>query len=230
MAELRTITDVVCPFCSLACDDLVIEAEGVDLRVARPACLIAEREFARPLPPAEPMLGDEPVALDDAVAHAAGLLAEAELPLFAGLGADVAGMREVLALAELTGGIVDHAGSRGLLANIRTMQDGGWVTATLAEVRNRADLVLFVGTDTQAITPRFVERCLVPSATLFGPITRELVYLGDGLQPAEGIGAVTTLPCPPERLPSPWSQPLPAPRRRTHSRIWRLGCAQRAIR
>ena len=49
---------------------------------------------------------------------------------------------ETLALAERTGGIVDHAGSRGLMANLRAQQDGGWVTATLAEIRNRADLVL----------------------------------------------------------------------------------------
>jgi formylmethanofuran dehydrogenase subunit B len=82
------------------------------------------------------------------------------------------------------------------MANIRTMQDSGWVTATLAEVRNRADLVLFVGTDTAAITPRFVERCLAPTATLFGSIRRELVYLGDGLEPALGLDAgITTLPC-----------------------------------
>ena len=52
---------------------------------------------------------------------------------------------------------------RGLLANLRAMQDGGWVTATLAEVRNRADLVLLVGTDTRALAPRLVERCLAPT-------------------------------------------------------------------
>ncbi len=96
-------------------------------------------------------------------ARAAELLRASSLPLFGGLGTDVAGMREVLALAERTGGIVDHAGSRGLLANVRAMQDGGTVTATLAEVRNRADLVLLVGTDTKAIAPRLVERCLAPS-------------------------------------------------------------------
>jgi formylmethanofuran dehydrogenase subunit B len=141
------------------------------------------------------------VALEAAVAHAAELLARLRLPLFGGLGTDVAGMRAVLDLAERTGGIVDHAGSRGLMANLRTMQDGGWVTTTLAEIRNRADLVLFVGTDTGAVTPRLVERCLAPQETLFGRVTRELVYLGDDLQPAGGIGAqVTALPCPPDRL------------------------------
>ena len=201
MAALRAIEDVVCPFCSLACDDLVIEAEGNALRVARPACRVAEPEFARPAQAVEPAIRGEPVALEAAIAHAADLLAKLRLPLFGGLGTDVAGMRAVLDLAERTGGIVDHAGSRGLMANLRTMQDGGWVTTTLAEVRNRADLVLFVGTDTGAVTPRLVERCLAPQDTLFGRVTRELVYLGDGLQPADGIGAkVTALPCPPDRL------------------------------
>ena len=105
-------------------------------------------------------------------------------------------MREVLALAERTGGIVDHAGSRGLLANVRAMQDGGTVTATLAEVRNRADLVLLVGTDTKAIAPRLIERCLAPSATLFGPIERRLVHLG----PAPAVPGAEALSCPAEAL------------------------------
>jgi formylmethanofuran dehydrogenase subunit B len=202
-AATRTTEDVVCPFCSLACDDLVIEAEGAALRMRAPSCPIAEREFARPVPPdARPAVRGEPATLDEAVAHAADLLARSRLPLFAGLGTDVAGMRAVLALAERTGGIVDHAGSRGLMANVRAMQDGGWVTATLAEIRNRADLVLFVGTDSREVAPRFVERCLAPSGTLFGPLARELVYLGDGLDPADGVGTgFTSLPCAPERLP-----------------------------
>jgi formylmethanofuran dehydrogenase subunit B len=204
MAATRTTEGVVCPFCSLACDDLVVEAEGAVLRMRAPSCPIAEREFARPVPEARPTIRGEPATLEEAVAHAAGLLARSRLPLFAGLGTDVAGMREALALAERTGGVVDHAGSRGLLANVRAMQDGGWVTATLAEIRNRADLVLFVGTDSRAVAPRFVERCLAPSETLFGPLARELVYLGDGLDPPadDGVGAgITSLACAPERLP-----------------------------
>jgi formylmethanofuran dehydrogenase subunit B len=197
MAAPRAIEDVVCPFCSLACDDLVVESDESRLRLVRPGCPVAERELARPLPEAaSPTIAGRAATLEDAVAHAAAILADARLPLFGGLGTDVAGMRAVLALAERTGGIVDHAGSRGLMANIRTMQDGGWVATTLAEVRNRADLVLFIGTDTSTVTPRFVERCLAPTETLFGPIRRELVYLGDGLKPAQGLAArITTLPC-----------------------------------
>ena len=182
----RTMAAVVCPFCSLACDDLALEAAGDLLRLVGPPCPIADKEFARSPIPVGASIRGEPASVDAAIAHAARLLAGSSLPLFGGLGTDVAGMRAVLALAERTGGIVDHAGSRGLLANVRAMQDGGWVTATLAEIRNRADLVLFVGTDSQAAAPRFVERCLAQTATLFGPLHRELIYLGAGLSAAHG--------------------------------------------
>ena len=49
-----------------------------------------------------------------------------------------------------------------LLANVRAMQDGGTVTATLAEVRNRADLVLWSAPTPGSIAPRLIERCLDP--------------------------------------------------------------------
>lgn len=204
MAALAaTALDVVCPFCSLACDDLEVEAEGPALRLRRPACPIAGREFARaPGPARRPLVDGGPASLEAAVARAAEILGRARLPLYGGLGTDLAGMREVLALAERTGGVVDHAGSSGLLANVRATQDGGWVATTLAEVRNRADLVLFVGTDAASLAPRLVERCLAPRAGLFGPLARELVYLGDGLEPAADTGPVTPIPCPPARLPA----------------------------
>lgn len=202
MEARLTIADVVCPFCSLACDDLTVEANEGDLQLSGPECAIARAGFGRYAEASMPMVEGEQATLATAVARAASLLSDSRMPLFAGLGTDVAGMREILALAERTGGIVDHAGSRGLMANLRAQQDGGWVTATLAEVRNRADLLLFVGTDAASLAPRLAERCLAPRETLFGPLMRRLVYLGDGLKPAEGLGSdITSLPCPHERLP-----------------------------
>lgn len=198
----RTFTDVVCPFCSLACDDLEVAGDGAALELVGPDCALARVGFARPATTLVPSIDGVPATLDAAIARAAMLLRGSALPLFAGLGTDVGGMRAVLELAERTGGIVDHGASRGLIANLRAQQDGGWVAGTLAEVRNRADLVLFVGTDGGALAPRLVERCLAPRATLFGPLRRHLVYLGQNLRPAEGSGAeITTLPGPAERLP-----------------------------
>ena len=190
--------EVVCPFCSLACDDLVVEAEGASLRVVANGCPISVPAFARPVGDATPRVGGQPASLEAAVERAATLLASSRLPLFAGLGTDTAGTRAALALAEAAGGIVDHAAAAGQLANVRVTQDAGWVTATLAEARNRPDLMLFVGTDTTAVAPRLLERLLRPGPRLVERPERRLVFLG--AVPPEGIAA-EHIPCPPERLP-----------------------------
>ncbi len=217
--------EVVCPFCSLGCDDLEVAIEGSALRLVGPDCPVAAQGFGRVGDRAGPLVAGLPATVEAAIERAAELLRGSALPLFGGLGTDVAGMRAVLALAESTGGIVDHAGSRGLLANVRAMQDGGTVTATLAEVRNRADLVLVVATDVDAVAPRFAERCLAPTTGLFGPLRRELVHLGAGRAAAWCRGSA--LRGRPDRR-GRWPSCAPSrPARGSRPTSWR-GCRSRS--
>jgi len=60
------------------------------------------------------------------------------------------------------------------------LQDTGWMTTTLTEVRNRVDLLLVVGSDIEADYPRFYERMVWNTESLFGQDTssREVIYLG----------------------------------------------------
>ena len=78
--------------------------------------------------------------------------------MFGGLATDVEGMRAVMALADRTGGVVDHALSDAQFRNFKVLQSSGWITTTLTETRNRADLIVIVGTDAQKLHPRFFER------------------------------------------------------------------------
>jgi formylmethanofuran dehydrogenase subunit B len=197
MPEPRRHSEVVCPFCALACDDLEIEATGSSLRVVANGCPISEPAFAAPAGPGTPQVAGMPADLATAVTHAAELLKASRLPLLAGLGTDTAGARAALALAEATGGVLDHAGGAGLFANIRTLQDAGWVTATLAEARNRPDLIVFVGTDA-AITPRLLQRLLGAGPRLAQPVPPALVALGPKAPPGH---AVEHLACSEEALP-----------------------------
>jgi formylmethanofuran dehydrogenase subunit B len=190
--------EVVCPFCSIACDDLEVEAAGDELRVVAGGCPISVPAFARRLGAGGPVVDGVAATLDVAVARAAGLLRASRLPLLAGLGTDTAGARAAVALAEAAGGVLDHAASAGLFANLRAMQDGGWVATTLAEARNRADLLLFVGTNTAAATPRLLERLLRPGPRLVDLPERPLVFLG--AEPPEGVSA-KYLPCAADTLP-----------------------------
>ncbi|MGH8629144.1 MAG: formylmethanofuran dehydrogenase, partial [Burkholderiales bacterium] len=126
-----------------------------------------------------PLVDGNPVALSSALACAAEILRERAQPLLLCAGADVAGVRALLELAERVGGVVDHANGDALLRNVLVLQDSGWVSTTLTEVRNRADLVVIAGSNLASHFPRFFERCLGEGEAMFVERARELVFLGD---------------------------------------------------
>lgn len=194
----RIEREVVCPFCALLCDDLEVATEGERLAVVAKGCGRAVEAFARPLPEdRRPRIRGEPVDLETALAHAAKLLAAARLPLFAGLEADLAGLRLAVALAERTRGVIDPMAGEGARAQLLAVARSGWVTGTLAEARNRPDLVLLLGDGWRAVAPRFAERVLLPSIRL-DDRPRRIVQLG-GTPPEER--AIEHLPCADTVLP-----------------------------
>jgi formylmethanofuran dehydrogenase subunit B len=93
-------------------------------------------------------------------------------------GTDVAGMRALVALAERTGGTVGHVNHAAMMRNLRVLQDTGWMSTTLTEIRNRADLLVVAGAEVGSRFPRFFERCFGGFDTLFETGARELVFLG----------------------------------------------------
>ena len=172
--------DVPCPFCGLACDDLEVAAPE-RLRVAMNGCERSRRLFDVALPRAagQAWVAGEAVPLARAVHEAAAILHRASQPAFAGLATDVAGMRAVLDLADRTGGVVDHLGSRALMRNMLPLQESGSVTATFAEVRNRADLIIVAGSDVVSRFPRFFERVAFGDAMFVQNDERDVVFIGE---------------------------------------------------
>lgn len=190
---------VCCPFCGLLCDDLEISRDGDGVRLGSPACSRASRLFAVP-GNGQALIAGLPVSLNEACLSAAIILQGSRRPLIGGMGCDVTGHRAALALAEKLGGVVDHMNGDAQFRNWRAFQDGGWMTTTLSEVRNRADLIVLAGTDTSRY-PRFFERCLAP-ASQFGDLTRKVVVLGGAAlsTPAiEGV-SVSSIPIGEDRL------------------------------
>lgn len=204
----KLVRDAACPFCALACDDLVIEASSAAaLSVRDNGCELSRRSFARTAETATPEIGGKPARLDDAVMEAAQLLGRSQAPLFAGLAADVAGVRAALRLAERIGAVVDDLGSDGLFRNLRVLQDSGWMTTTLGEIRNRMDAMLIVGPDPTAVYPRFYERCIAPPDTMFGARkgARRLFRLGTpapDIKPRQDSLEITQLSCGDTQLPA----------------------------
>lgn len=200
-ASTELFENVVDPFGGMLCDDLVVERTGAGLKVVKNGSAQSIAGFERKLPPANPSVNGKVVALDAAVKQAAKLIGKANLPLFGGLATDVEGMRAVLALAERSGGVVDHALSEVGERNLKILQTSGWITTTLTETRNRADLIIIAGSDIHLLHPRFFERIVSPLDSMFDVTAqkRTVVFIGKGLDRsgAKGaqIGEVVTLAC-----------------------------------
>ena len=157
------------------------------------------------------MLHGKPADLDSAINAAVEILSHSKRPLFAGLGTEVQGMRAIMKLAEKTNAILDHMHSEATVSNTRTMQNSGWLTTTLSEVKNRADVILAIGTGITGSHPRFFEKLVWNTVNLFDKPTPEVIFLGsqnpgtqdhpdhtatapDGTEPTIIPAAVTQLP------------------------------------
>lgn len=173
--------NVTCPFCGLLCDDLSIQGDrNGSLLVAKNGCQKSTLSFGRPLSDASPRLQGKSADLHSAIMRAAEILKQSKLPLIAGLGAEVQGIRAAMSLADKAGAVLDHMNSTSSMRNIQVIQNSGWMTCTLTEVRNRVDFLLVIGTDIISVFPRFFEREIWNKDSMFGQDTskREVFYLG----------------------------------------------------
>ncbi len=183
-----TFKDVTCPFCGILCDDLVIQNDNHNLKVVENGCAKAISLFQQEFPQSSAKIKGKDVSLDDAIDAVCKILKKSHTPLIAGLGTDVSGMRSVMELADKTGAILDHMHGNGLIRNTLVLQDLGWIMTTMAEIKNRADLVIFAGTDATNF-PRFYERVIWNEESMFKSKKddRQIVYIGDKLNSKSGI-------------------------------------------
>jgi formylmethanofuran dehydrogenase subunit B len=164
--------DFACTVCGCVCDDLRLTVEGGRITRAEKACPLAEPwllgQNARHPPVAE--IEGRPASLEDAVARAAEVLAAARYPLVYGLSrSSTAGQCAAVALADRLGAVIDTTASLCHAPSVVALQEGGESTCTLGEVRNRADLVVFWGSNPAESHPRHFERYSVEPPGLFVP-------------------------------------------------------------
>jgi formylmethanofuran dehydrogenase subunit B len=191
MTKLPSMSPITCPFCGLACDDIAVEVSAGKIRTLQNACQKSADAFASldGQTDLQPRIRGKAVTLAVAVQAAATILRDSAQPLFAGMATDVSGMRAVMQLADRCGAVVDHMNSEAKLRNILVVQDSGWITTTLAEVKNHADLIVFFGGDGVSRFPRLFERVIWNRDSLAGLDTsaREIIYLGEAKNTQAGI-------------------------------------------
>jgi formylmethanofuran dehydrogenase subunit B len=109
--SLNVVEHATCTFCGCVCDDIELHAEGDRIKKTKGACSLGEAWFknhtAERLYP-DALIDGQPATLDAAVAAAADILYDANMPLVYGLSnITCEAQRAAVALAELIGGVID---------------------------------------------------------------------------------------------------------------------------
>jgi formylmethanofuran dehydrogenase subunit B len=197
--------NVPSPFCGIASDDLQVSVDGLKVTVTRNGDAVTRAGFELPVTDTTPRIAGQPATLEQAIQRAAGLLRSARLPVFSGFGTDVNETRAALALIESCSGVFDQLKAPAGLRNLLVLSDSGWMTTTLAELKNRVDVLVVFGADIETAFPRFFERFIWVEETLFGADAsqREIIFIG---QAPGGTGAHSPDGRPPKVLPCPTAE------------------------
>lgn len=202
--SLHVVENFACTGCGCVCDDLRVTVSGDRIVRAERACVLAEPWLLGQTgesPPAAEIEG-QPVPRNEAIARASHILRQARYPLIYGLSrSSTEGQSAAVALVESLGGTIDTTASLCHAPSVMAQQQVGKVTGTLGEVRNRADLVVFWGSDPVITHPRHWERYSVDAAGRFFPEGRRnrFVVVADTVRTATAEAADLFIPIEPGR-------------------------------
>ena len=158
---------VTCLGCGCACDDIVLTIAGGRITAAQHACPLGVAWFGDGQVSDQIRVDGKTADLERALDRAAALAGEARGRLLVVLGAELTASAygTALALADTLGAVTDGAVSEPAAAGILAGQRRGRATATLGEIRNRADLIVYWAVDPDRRYPRYRSRyAAVPHA------------------------------------------------------------------
>ena len=148
-----------CLGCGCVCDDIQLRVESNVIVDAANACPIGVRWFGDGHAPSRARVRGQDASVDEALTAAADALRGASRPLIY-LAPDISceTQRSAIAIADALHAAVDSVTSATTMATVLAAQEAGRASATLGEIRNRADVVVFWGVDPAHRYPRFWTR------------------------------------------------------------------------
>ena len=175
--DSAVIEAVTCLVCGCLCDDISVVKQGESITAAENACplgrewLLRDRSDEDNGPTA--LIQGKPAEAAEAVKLAARLLMEAKAPVILGLSRSTnETVAAALQLADRIGAVVEPGNGHLSAPRWLAFQRAGRVSATLGEVRNRADVIVYWGADPLVSHPRHWDRYAVEPRGRFVPAGR----------------------------------------------------------
>lgn len=167
-SERHFVTDITCPFCGSNCDDIICEVEREEIVNVYNACecgaanFLPSHEagrFTTPLWREDKADEFKEITWEEAYQKAAEILVTAKQPLLFGwTETSIETIREGIKLAEKVGGAIDGQVVHCHGPSIQAIQAVGYPSCTLGDVKNRADVVVYWGSNPMNAHARHLAR------------------------------------------------------------------------
>lgn len=175
MSEMiRVVENATCTFCGCVCDDMILTVDLEQKRIteSKNACVLGKAWFAEHTIEERPyaFINGREASTAEAVEAAAQILAEARFPVVYGLSDTTCeAQRQAAAIADMIGANIDTTTSVCHGPSGIAFQGVGESTATLGEIKNRADLVIYWGGNPAESHPRHFTRYTVTPKGMYIP-------------------------------------------------------------
>ena len=163
---MQVIRAVTCPVCGCLCDDIELTIKNGKIVKVKKGCAMCESKFLgynnehrilKPLIRKNGKLVE--TSFEEAIKRAAEILAEANYPILYGWSSTSCEATRVgLELAEEIGGVIDNTAVVCHGPSILSVQEIGIPSCTLGQIRHRADLIVYWGSNPWSAHPRHIER------------------------------------------------------------------------
>jgi len=176
--NLKVVKHATCTFCGCVCDDmdLTVDVEQKRITKAENACILGKAWFREHGIEQRPfaLIGGREATTAEGIEQAAQILARARFPLIYGLSDTTCeAQRVAVAIADMLGGTVDTTTSVCHGPSGIAFQGVGESTASLGEIKNRADMVVFWGGNPAEAHPRLFSRYAVTPKGMYIPNGRK---------------------------------------------------------
>lgn len=162
---MAVITDALCPFCGCVCDDLTIVTENNKITEVKHACklgaskIMGHHRIKAPMMRKDKHSEFKEVSYDEAINEAAVILAKSKRPLLYGWASALCEVhKKGILLAEELGAIIDNTATVCHAPSTLAVHEKGLPSSTLGQIKNRADVVVFWGSNPVQAHPRHMGR------------------------------------------------------------------------
>ena len=172
--NIQVIENATCTFCGCVCDDqkLTVDVDEKRIIKVQNTCVLGRAWFTEHAHEERPvaLVDGREATVEEAVEEAASILAAARFPVTYGLSDTTCeAQKQAVAIADLIGGCIDTTTSVCHGPSGIAFEGVGESTATLGEIRNRADLVIFWGGNPAESHPRLFGRYALTPKGMFTP-------------------------------------------------------------